>query len=431
MDEMELDETPAQQPEDPFGGDASVTAEQPAQAEAAEKELPEAEEVAQPAQAEGEAVAEEKPKWIKIVELVSLICITAAGLLSALFMCMLSYQVSVNIIGNKSSVTAMLSDVAKSIQENADKITEYMKNAPEPDLAYVIDELRNMLFDAYTMVFMVVGLVAGIILGIMLIVKVIKQFAMKKETAMEKTAITSCLFFFATAVIVLSMAMQYNKAVGSAVETKYGPATLAGLILVGLSFAAYFVLKIVANHKMYLGDRTKLINGCFNLGWALVAMLVLALLSCAPVVASADGVTAGRGFNYLFTNGLCGVLENADSASDELIKSFATQYIYGAVGMVIQVWFIFQTGKSLHGAMRGTASGEKTVKLGSQIWRLVFAVLYLIICVVLAKEVFPDESGVKISYAAPIAILIFSVIGLVLAIVNKCMVKEKVDKKEI
>lgn len=444
MDDMELDGTPSKQPEDPFKGDAKVTAEKPQdpfggdEAVAAEQPAPaQAEQVeqaesvtaeAQP-QPAAEAVAEEKPKWQKIVGKVSIILIAVAGLLSALFMCLLSYQVSVNIIGNKSNVNAMLSDVIKSIQENADKITEYINNASEPDLAYVIDELRNMLFDTYTMIFMIVGLVAGIILGIMLIVKVIKQFAMKKETAMEKTAITSCLFFFATAAIVLSMAMQYNKTIGGSLETKYGPATLAGLILVGLSFAAYFVLKIVANYKMYLGDRVKLINGCFNLGWAVVAMLVLALLSCAPVVVSANGVTAGRGFNYLFTNGLCGVLENADSTSDELLKSFANQYIYGALGMVIQIWFIFQTGKSLHGAMRGTVTADKTVKLGSQIWRLVFAVLYLIVCIVLSKDI-ADGSG-TISLAAPIVILIFSVIGLVLAIVNKILVKEQANKKEI
>lgn len=421
MDEMDL-EQPVQ-PEEPAKAEAT-TVEQPVQAAP----------VAQESQA---AATEEKPKWVKIVELVSIICIAAAGLLSALFMCMLSYkEVVYDFLGDATSKSYMFTDVVKSLKDAVAGLAEDFTNAAESGageglFGSAVEVMEQLLSSLFLMVFMIMGMVTGIVLGIMLIVKTIK-FALKKETALEKTAITSCLFFFSTAIIVLNMAMVYAKYEGE-VEgiNQYGAATLAGLIIVGILFAVYFVGKTVANHKMYLGDKTKLINGCFNLGWAVVAMLVLALLSCAPVMASADGGVYGYGFNKVFSTACGNFLKNADNISEEALKSFSNQLGYSMIGMFIFVWFAFQSGKSLHGAMRGVASGEKAVKLGSQIWRLIFAVLYLIICVVLAKEVFPAESEMKVSIAVPVVILVFSVIGLVLAIVNKVLVKEKAEKKEV
>ncbi|MDE6690360.1 MAG: hypothetical protein K2K04_00160 [Clostridia bacterium] len=279
------------------------------------------------------------------------------------------------------------------------------------------------------------GIITGLICGIILIIKVIQQFALKKKTTMEKTAITSCLFFFSISVLVLSLAMS-QRAFGSIkVKTEYGGATLAGLIICGILFAVYFVGKIVVNYKTYLGDKSKLINGCMNLAWALIAMLVLALLSCAPVVVTAteSGIkaTEGMGFNRIFSTAFGEMLNYAENANipDDVATSLSTRYGIGAWGMFIQIWFIFQTGKSLHGAMRGTVAADKNIKLGSQIWRVVFAVLYLIICGVLSNDFIENGyEGFTAALGAPVVILIFSIIGLVLAIVNKFVVKEKTVK---
>lgn len=450
MDDMELDGTPSKQPEDPFKGDAAVTAEKPEdpfggdEAVAAEQPAPaQAEQVeqAEPVTAEAqpqpaaEAAAEEKPKWIKIVELVSVICITAAGFIAALFMCLISISAM--------NVNLMLKDVAENINNAVDAL----------DGATSFEGLGTyvtaMFTNAYLLLGMVTGIVAGLVCGIILIVKVVKKFALKKPTTLEKTAITSCLFFFAVSVMVLNLAMVYSKFLGVEMGTKYGGATLAGLILCGILFAAYFICKVAVNYKSYLGDKTKLINGCMNLGWTVVAVVVLAVLSCAPVylTSSVSGIkiNIGMGFNQIFSEAIGRMLDygTADKIPQAVAESLATQYVWGAVGMVIQIWFIFQTGKSLHGAMRGTVEGDKTVKLGSQIWRVVFAVLYLIVTIIIAKEYavtaaddFAYGSGgmeavFNPSYAAPIVILIFSVIGLVLAIVNKILVKEQANKKEI
>ncbi len=431
MDEMDLEGTPAQQPEDPFKGDESVSGEsvqteQPAYEQPAAEQPATAE--AQPeAQPAAEAKAEEKPKWQQIIGKITPILIAVAGILAALFMCLLSVQsVSVSMFGGTTTKSLMLSNITDEINEYAEALEKLGENAPTSAMA---GYMSAILFDAYIMMAMLMGIVTGVICGIMLIVKSIKQFAMKKPTTLEKTAITSCLFFFADAAILLSVALRYVKD-GSDVMgiNQYGAATLAGLIIVGILFAVYFIGKIAANYQQYLGDKTKLINGCMNVGWALIAMLVLALLTCAPVMATEDGASMGYGFNYVFANAFRTVLANADNANAD-ISSEAAQYMYAAVGMVIQIWFIFQCGKSLHGAMRGTVAADKTVKLGSQIWRLVFAVLYLIISAALSKEFFGEE--VSASLAAPVVILVFSIIGLVLAIVNKVLIKEKVDKKEI
>ncbi|MDE7257105.1 MAG: hypothetical protein K2N50_04020, partial [Clostridia bacterium] len=216
---------------------------------------------------------------------------------------------------------------------------------------------------------------------------------------------------------------------------EYGDATLAGLIICGILFAAYFIGKIAVNYKSYLGDRTKLINGCFNLGWAVVAMLVLAMLSCAPVcaVAAQGGVkyTVSTGFNQICSDVMGEIVGYGDKIPDEAAATLAKQFVFSGLGMILQIWFIFQSGKSLHGAMRGTVSADKTVKLGTQIWRVVFAVLYLIICIVLTKEQINGNTAMHISVAAPVAILVFAIIGLVLAIVNKILIKEQANKHEI
>ena len=122
MDEMDLEGTPAQQPEDPFKGDAAVTAEQPVQTEQTAQAEPVTDEAqpreqAQPqAQPAAEAVAEEKPKWMKIVELVSVICIAAAGLLAALFMCLASVKIM--------DVNYTLGDISENINKAVDRIAE-------------------------------------------------------------------------------------------------------------------------------------------------------------------------------------------------------------------------------------------------------------------------------------------------------------------
>lgn len=416
MDDMELDETPAQQSEDPFKGDPAVAVEQPAQAEAL-AEQPATENV-QP-----EAVAEEKPKWQKIVGTVSTILIAVTGVLAALFLCLMSLKA----VAPMADKTLMLKDIANNITDYSKALTEAGESASMEILA---DIMSGILYNAYILWAMVFGLVTGIVCGIILIVKSIKQFAMKKETTLEKTAITTVLFLFAVSVFTLSMGADMTKVGGLKAGVVYGPATMAGLIICGILFAGYFICKIIANYQIYKNDKVKLINGCFNLGWALVAMLVLALLSCAPVILTTNGASIEKGFSAVFSESFAQILKKADTATDEALQSLAKQYMFSAVGMVIQIWLIFQSGKSLHGAMRGTASGEKTVKLGSQIWRLVLSVLYLIMCVVVAKELAVD-SELKVSLAVPVVILVFSVIGLVLAIVNKCMVKEKADKKEI
>lgn len=77
-------------------------------------------------------------------------------------------------------------------------------------------------------------------------------------------------------------------------------------------------------------------------------------------------------------------------------------------------------------------AANQKVKLGSQIWRLVFSVIYLLICVLLANsEIDYQYKGFNSSLAAPVVILIFSIIGLVLAIVNNFLVKEKANRSEM
>lgn len=402
---------------------ASTEAENTEAVEAKEKE-----DVAVNAQPAEEAQPEQQqqtgaPKWVKIVGLVSIIAITAAGLLSALFLCLLSLKT----VAGSLSETVMLSDVVKNIQDAAKNLADNASN-DHMSAAILGEFMYEVLFNVYIMMGMIMGIITGIILGIMLIVKTIKQFAAKKEANLEKTAITACLFFFADAVIVMSLAVSRAKYGSFEAGTKYGGATLAGLIICGILFAVYFIGKIVANYKNYLGDKKALLNGCMNLGWAVIATLVLALLACAPVAAKEGGASYGYGFNYIFSDAFGQMLKSAEGTAQEILSSLAKRYVLGAFGMVIQIWFIFQTGKSLHGAMRGTVSADKAVKLGTQIWRLIFAVLYLIISAALTKEVF---DGAKANLAAPVVILVFAIVGLVLSIVNKVLVKDKAATQEI
>lgn len=427
MEDMELDGTPVRQPEDIFKGDSAVTAEQSVKTGQAVQEQPvSAEAQPQPqSQPAAEAVAEEKPKWVKIVELISIVCIAAAGILAALFMCLMNLSVA--------GSNVMLNDVASNLKANAKIVAE-----SEGNFEGLGSYVSAMFYDLNLLFGMLTGIVAGLICGIILIVKIIKKFALKQPTALEKTAITSCLFFFAVSVMVLSLANAYLKSPFLSLSTQYGGATLAGLILCGILFAAYFICKIVANYKSYLSDRTKLINGCMNFIWAVVAVIVFSVLSCVPVMITAheSGVTVslGTNFNKIFSGAVGDMVNFGTDAEipDDVALSLATQFGWGALGMLIQIWFVFQTGKSLHGAMRGTIAADKTVKLGSQIWRTAFAVVELIICIVLAKDLINNGyEEFRMSLAAPIVILVFSIIGLVIAIVNKILVKEQSEKREI
>lgn len=423
MNEQDVNETSVEQPIDPFKGDGNVTAEQPEQTVLAQTENVETQ--AQAAQPEAVAAVEDKPKWVKVVKLVSTIFIAAAGLLASLFMCLIGVKYSAG-----GAASYMLADVIKELNDLFDALTAMGNSSPDGELFAAI------LFDAYLLIGMLLGIGFGIVCGIILIIKTVRHFVSKKEVGLEKTAITAVLFFFAISVMVLGLANREMSVGPLKVTTQYGGATLAGLILCGILFALYFIGKIAENYKKYLSDKKTLINGCMNLGWAVVAVIVFAVLSCASVALAVNemGVkgSVGFGFNHIFTNALGVAINNIDSDSEELILSLAAQYSFGSIGMIIHIWFIFQTGKSLHGAMRGTVSADKTVKLGTQIWRLVFAVLYLIVSIVLAQELIKtDYEGCRMVIAAPVVILLFSVIGLVIAIVNKILVREKVDKSQI
>lgn len=431
MDEMDLDETPAKQPADPFGGDESVTAEQPAQTEQTAQAQPVTEEAQPQAQAQpqpaAEAVSEEKPKWQQIIGKITPILIAVAGVLAALFMCLLSFQ-SVDLSG--VGKTLMLTDVTNNMGDIAEAITNYVEiNGSDASLAPIASHTGSLMFLLTVMFAMIMGIITGLICGIMLIVKSIQQFALKKKTTLEKTAITACLFFFAEAAIVLSLTLDYTKDGTDVLGTnQYGAATLAGLIICGILFAVYFAGKIAVNYKMYFGDKTKLINGCMNLAWAVIAMLALALLTCAPVMAVKGGESAGYGFNEVFRKAFTTILAVSDNPSAD-VSAESMLFLNSTAGIVVQIWFIFLCGKSLHGAMRGTIAADKAVKLGPQIWRLVFAVIYLIICATTSRRLFASE--LTISVAAPVVILVFSIIGLALAIVNKALVKEKAEKQDI
>lgn len=423
MNEQDVNETSVEQPIDPFKGDGNVTAEQPEQTVLAQTENVETQ--AQAAQHEAVATVEDKPKWVKVVKLVSTIFIAAAGLLASLFMCLIGVKYSAG-----GAASYMLADVIKELNDLFDALTAMGNSSPDGELFAAI------LFDAYLLIGMLLGIGFGIVCGIILIIKTVRHFVSKKEVGLEKTAITAVLFFFAISVMVLGLANREMSVGPLKVTTQYGGATLAGLILCRILFALYFIGKIAENYKKYLSDKKTLINGCMNLGWAVVAVIVFAVLSCASVALAVNemGVkgSVGFGFNHIFTNALGVAINNIDSDSEELILSLAAQYSFGSIGMIIHIWFIFQTGKSLHGAMRGTVSADKTVKLGTQIWRLVFAVLYLIVSIVLAQELIKtDYEGCRMVIAAPVVILLFSVIGLVIAIVNKILVREKVDKSQI
>lgn len=430
MDEKDLSGAPAGQPDDPFGGDSAVSAEY-SEAEHAEKELQteqtvfdgvETEEAQPQPQPAAEAATEAVPAWKKTVELITVICIAAAGLLSALFMCLLS----VKSFGNN----LMMADIASNLNAVVDALEANGNSFEGMDY-----EVAQLFVNLYAFFCMLGGVIAGIVFGIILIVKLVKKYALKKYTAIDKTAITAVLFFFSFALVLLSLVIS-SKTIGSAkICVEYGDATLAGLIICGILFAAYFILKIAINYKSYLGDRTKLINGCFNLGWAVVAMLVFAMLSCAPVsaVATQGGVkyAVSSGFNQICSDAMGDIVGLGGEIPDEIMGRITKRFVVGGLGIILQIWFIFQSGKSLHGAMRGTVSADETVKLGTQIWRLVFAVLYLIISIVLTKDQIEGDSFMRVYIGAPVAILVFAVIGLVLAIVNKIVIKERRAKTEI
>ena len=157
MNEMDLDGMPAPQPEDPFKGDAAVTAEQPereVQAEQAVHTEPVTGE-AQPQPAE-ETKAAEKPKWIKAVEIVSVVCLAAAGLLAALFMCLLSIK--------SFGSNLMLSDIAS----NLNTVTQRIVDAGG-SFEGMQDEVTALFVNFYALLTMLGGIITGCIFAIILI----------------------------------------------------------------------------------------------------------------------------------------------------------------------------------------------------------------------------------------------------------------------
>ncbi|MCM1439088.1 MAG: DUF6040 family protein [Roseburia sp.] len=368
-----------------------------------------------------ESLKKEKPKWIKITETVTPILIAVTGLLASLFMCLLSIK--------SFGQNLMISDVVNNLNSVVDRL-----EAAGDSFLGMNAEVAQMFVNIYVFFAMLGGIIAGCIFAILLIVQLTKKYVFKREANVEKTSVSAVLFFFAFAVILLSMAISGTKIGSTKICIEYGDATLAGLIICGIFFAVYFIAKIAVNYESYLADRAKLFNACFNLGWVVIALIVFALLSCAPVCATSTygGIktTVSTGFNQICSDVMGDIVGYGDDLPQSVLDTLAKQFIFSGLGIILQIWFIFQSGKSLHAAMRGTLSAENTVKLGTQVWRLVFAVLYLIISVVLAQEQVKG-TGLSISVGAPVAVLVFSVLGFAISVANKILLRKKFGKTDV
>ncbi len=366
-----------------------------------------------------------KAKWQHIIGFAAIIAIAAAGFISAIFMCFLGYSTTVSSMGFSSSESYGLVDISKVLSNIMDKIQLISEN--NGSTASLAELMFEMMYNCYILLTIAVAIPFGIVLIIMLIVKSIQRFALKKENSLEKTAITAVLFFISFALLTVAMAKYSVSSEEYTMKTGYGGATTAGLIISGILFGLYIVGKIASSYDKYKADKHTLINGCLNLGCIVIATIVFILLAAAPVCFTGGGVTQSFGFNYAFASALSNFMRDAESTQ---ASSSVSLVGYCLFGLIIQIWLVFQTGRSLHGAIRGTLNADSSVKIGSQVWRLILSVFYLVFALLVSRK-FLDGDGMSASLVAPIVIVVFAVLGLVLAIVNRSLTGNKSASEKI
>lgn len=241
-----------------------------------------------------------------------------------------------------------------------------------------------------------------------------KQYSKKQENAnVAKYAVATYISFAVSATLFLAMHAMTAKSSGISVSAELNGATLAGLILGGISLGVYYCCRIYSNLETYK-NKNSLIGCAIALGVAVLAMVVVGL-AASPVASfkyssEYTSIEYAGGYNFASSLYLPSAIYLEDGGKD------ITMLLYCLLGNLSQIIVAISAGIAivkLAGIACGESKEEKVTKLLAT--TVLFAVANLV-CAILSggiiKDVMSLEEGVKVSYGMPIALLVISAIAL-------------------
>lgn len=357
---------------------------------------------------------------------ISTILAIIAGFCGVAFMCCLGVSMTVSGGGERVSESIYLKDIINLFSTANDQLTSAGGSSANPTL------YNQVVTHAFAFLYCLAFIIVGLIFGILLILKTLKYFKNKdnKEIKIEKFATGCFMLFVGAAIVMRSFYLEKVKGEGYKIAANYAGATLAGLIIGGICFGAYVLLKLYVNKDKYLGNKKILANASYNLAWAVLTVVFLILVACGPIMFDAPGAKATASFFSVFTDSFAQMDAIGSGAPEEYGLAMSMSFL----GLAVQIWLIFQSCKALQGAVERTFDGTKPVSLASQIFRVVLSFFFMIFAIVAANN-YATISGMDaryVSHIISIFVLVFGVISFTLAIVHKIMFKNyKVDPAEV
>ena len=368
--------------------------------------------VKQPAQAEQPKTLN-KENYKKVVDLIGTILVCFAAFMGLLF----TFIIGVSAFNVKDVM-----------------IYHYFGEAYEAYNGIVFDEIDfkqvfiSLMSDVTGTLVSAASILGTLIFGIRTALEAYKKFARKKEsTKLAKYATGTYIWFAVSATLFLAMHAMSTKAYSSGVSlevaVRFNGATLAGLILGGIALGGYYCCKIINNLKQY--KNLKVLTASITALVVAVLAVIVTSLAAYPVLtevtSGSPGVKSSAGY-FVLANAL--YRYNLDDGKCiEIVVSCLLGYASQVIISIMAVIALIKSANAVCG-------GKEKKLITYTVVSLVFSVINLL-CAILLGIITKDlnGSGFTLTYGAPIAILVFSVLALAGSIVYAVLSsKNKAEK---
>lgn len=357
----------------------------------------------------GEVVAS-AANWKKILEYVCCGLVACAALFGFVFTFLIGCKAGYAGLGTSQKIYYYFSDVY-------DNLKQYTQSSGATSAS-----LASVYFPAVTgTVIAAAAIICGVVFGSITVAAAVKKFGYKRENVnFIKPAILTYISFAvcATAFLALNaLSITYGGSTGTSTSMEitlsmaFDDATLAGLIVGGLSLGIYCVCRLVVR----IIDAVKNKN---NFGNSIIAVILGVFAVAVVAVSAMPAINISQG-DYATSFGYPMILMTMTSTSSSLLQTCAA---CGIIGFAVQLVILILAANALFSSIWFIETGKPDKTLGLAITNVVFSGVNIAMAVVCGNALAANNtsSGTVIySYGAPIALVILSVLLLVAVIVFK------------
>ncbi len=335
------------------------------------------------------AVSSKSIGWKKIVTFVSWGCVAFAALMGLIF----TFCISVSAKSAGVGATVSIYDYFGKAYE---ELGSYGRLSATKWVSLYLPNIFCTVVSAG-------AIISAVVFMILTTVASVERFLHKKDVKFEKPAIGLYISFAVSATAFLTLHAASASSSGVTIGVNFSEATLAGLILGGISLGGYFVCKIILRIAEFK-DGKVIAKSAVMLGAGIVSVIALSLLAL-PVIGIRSG-SEERAFGFIR------LIEMLFSVTN---KNEIAVLCCAIVGFAVQIALLISTVKAVLYSSAYVSGGKDGKILRYAITDVVLSAVYLAFAIAVGK-LYLDGTGYsenyKLGFGAPIAVFVLNVVVL-------------------